>query len=96
MVASAGPLGLLSFDDFLATMAAREDEADEYYDVIAPPGVPADERRIQRQAFAGLLWGKQYYHFGERRARRVCSRRATSRARRRCPTEHRLQASTCG
>ena len=58
------PLEHLSFVDFLAVMATRSDEADDFYHAIAPPGLPDDERRIQRQAYAGLLWSKQYYHFG--------------------------------
>jgi hypothetical protein len=41
----------------------RKVEADEFYDAIAPQGVDADTKAIQRQAFAGLLWSKQFYHF---------------------------------
>lgn len=37
-------------------------EADEFYDNITP-GLSKELRTIQRQAFAGLLWCKQYYHF---------------------------------
>jgi hypothetical protein len=40
----------------------RIDEADEFYDTITP-GLNKELRAIQRQAFAGLLWGKQYYHY---------------------------------
>ncbi len=39
----------------------RRAEADEFYNVIHPPNASEDERRIQRQAFAGLLWTKQIY-----------------------------------
>ncbi|MFY9570482.1 MAG: glucosidase, partial [Blastocatellia bacterium] len=39
----------------------RRAEADEFYNVIHPPKATEDERRIQRQAFAGLLWTKQIY-----------------------------------
>ena len=28
-----------------------------------PPDSAADERLVQRQAFAGLLWSKQFYHY---------------------------------
>jgi len=41
----------------------RRAEADEFYDSIHPPKASEDERRIQRQAFAGLLWTKQIYIF---------------------------------
>ncbi len=36
-------------------------EADEFYNFIHPPKASEDEKRIQRQAFAGLLWTKQIY-----------------------------------
>ncbi len=49
------------FRDFDQFMAARQAEADEFYATIHPPNATEDERRIQRQAFAGLLWTKQSY-----------------------------------
>jgi hypothetical protein len=42
-------------------IAQRLAEADEFYDFIQPEKASEDERRIQRQAFAGLLWTKQIY-----------------------------------
>ena len=39
----------------------RRKEADEFYATIHPEKATAEERRIQRQAFAGLLWSKQSY-----------------------------------
>jgi hypothetical protein len=39
----------------------RRTEADEFYNFIHPLRASEDERRIQRQAFAGLLWTKQSY-----------------------------------
>lgn len=39
----------------------RRSEADEFYNSIHPPFASEDERRVQRQAFAGLLWTKQSY-----------------------------------
>ncbi len=41
----------------------RRHEADAYYDTIHPPGATAEERRVQRQALAGMLWSKQAYLF---------------------------------
>ncbi len=41
----------------------RKDEADEFYNSIHPPKATEDERRIQRQALAGMLWSKQIYLF---------------------------------
>jgi hypothetical protein len=44
-------------------IAKRRAEADEFYESIHPPGTTLEERQIQRQAFAGLLWSKQSYLF---------------------------------
>jgi len=52
---------------FDQTFSARIREADEFYDAIAPQGLRDDERLIQRQAFAGMLWNKQFYHYDVRR-----------------------------
>jgi hypothetical protein len=38
-------------------------QADKFYEAIAPVGLDEDTKAIQRQAFAGLLWSKQFYHF---------------------------------
>jgi hypothetical protein len=50
-------------DGFSKTMAARRAEAEEFYAVVLPAGVNAEQRNVARQAFAGLLWSKQFYHF---------------------------------
>ncbi len=49
--------------DFDEIVAARVREADAFYDAIAPAALSADGRRVARQALAGLLWSKQYYHY---------------------------------
>ncbi len=51
------------FRDFDTVFAQRIEEADAFYDAIQKPTLSDDERRVQRQAFAGLLWSKQFYHF---------------------------------
>jgi hypothetical protein len=38
-------------------------EANEFYASIHAPHLNDDERLVQRQAFAGLLWSKQFYHY---------------------------------
>jgi hypothetical protein len=38
-------------------------EADEFYNRICPFPISDDERNVQRQAFAGMLWSKQYYYY---------------------------------
>ena len=50
-------------DDFARVFAARRREADEFYNVVLPPAIGGQERNVARQAFAGLLWSKQFYHF---------------------------------
>jgi hypothetical protein len=49
--------------NFDAIFAQRIEEANEFYDSLAPAGLSEDARRVQRQAFAGLLWNKQFYHY---------------------------------
>jgi hypothetical protein len=44
-------------------VAQRRAEADEFYAVVQPPRATEDEKRVQRQALAGLLWTKQIYLF---------------------------------
>ncbi|MCB0039528.1 MAG: hypothetical protein KDE23_07595 [Caldilinea sp.] len=60
--ALAAPAGRFG-DDFDAAMAARLADADEFYHRITPSTLSEDERRVHRQALAGMLWGKQYYLF---------------------------------
>ena len=54
---------LASDAEFDAIFAARQREADEFYQAIAPEGASEDALNVMRQAFGGLLWSKQYYHY---------------------------------
>ncbi len=49
--------------DFAHTFVIRKKEADKFYLQVTPYPLTEDMRNIQRQAFAGLLWNKQCYHF---------------------------------
>ena len=49
--------------DFDETLRLRRAEADEFYAAIGDPHLPDDVRAVQRQAFAGLLWSKQFYKY---------------------------------
>jgi hypothetical protein len=60
-LADSASKGKLSEND--SVFAARRTEADEFYGSIHPPKATADERLVQRQALAGLLWSKQIYRF---------------------------------
>jgi hypothetical protein len=43
--------------------AKRIEEADEFYAKRVPEDVSDDIKHVQRQAFAGLLWSKQFYYY---------------------------------
>jgi hypothetical protein len=51
------------FANFDETFATRLADANEFYDRITPRSLSEDERRVHRQALAGMLWSKQYYYF---------------------------------
>jgi hypothetical protein len=55
---------LESVDDIVAL---RKQEADDFYATIHPPKATPEEKQIQRQAFAGMLWSKQIYLFDVQR-----------------------------
>jgi hypothetical protein len=49
--------------DFQKIFDLRKKEADEFYSRMYGTNASAEIQSIQRQAFAGLLWSKQFYHF---------------------------------
>jgi hypothetical protein len=49
--------------EFDATFARRRAEADTFYAELTPYPLSDDGRSVQRQAFAGMLWSKQWYHY---------------------------------
>ena len=52
-----------AFAKFDEIVAARLADADEFYDRITPKNLSEDERRVHRQALAGMLLSKQFYYF---------------------------------
>jgi len=56
-VSNSTPFGT----SFESTFKSRIKEADKFYASIQPSGLTDSEKMIQRQAYAGMLWGKQYY-----------------------------------
>ena len=50
-------------DGFEEIFSKRKAESDDYYEAILPGNITVERKRIQRQALAGLLWNKQYYHY---------------------------------
>jgi hypothetical protein len=51
------------FAAFDSVLTQRRKEADEFYDVVIPAKLSADAKMVARQAFAGVLWSKQFYHY---------------------------------
>ncbi|SDL86378.1 MGH1-like glycoside hydrolase domain-containing protein [Siphonobacter aquaeclarae] len=51
------------FADFEDVFAQRIKEADEFYDDLQKSVLDAELRRVQRQAYAGMLWSKQFYYY---------------------------------
>lgn len=50
-------------EEFDAIFTQRKKEADAFYKKFLPANPPLDYDSIQRQAFAGLLWSKQFYQY---------------------------------
>ena len=52
-----------AFRGFEKTFKSRIADADEFYKRITPHSLNEDQRRVHRQALAGMLWCKQFYYF---------------------------------
>jgi Glycosyl hydrolase family 63 C-terminal domain len=48
---------------FEEVLQARRREADEFYAAVIPASLDADAANVMRQALAGMLWSKQFYHY---------------------------------
>jgi hypothetical protein len=59
------PLGGVGnpFADFDDTVDLRRTEADRFYETVIPRSLNADQTNVMRQALAGMLWSKQFYHY---------------------------------
>jgi len=56
--------GVLPFgEEFEEVFARRRREADEFYAKRVHSSCNENTTRVQRQAFAGMLWSKQFYHY---------------------------------
>jgi hypothetical protein len=51
------------WDDFDDVFSKRVQEADRFYAQTLPRNARPDEANVARQAYAGLLWSKQFYHY---------------------------------
>ncbi len=53
----------LAGTEFDALMEVRRGECRSFYDRVVPADASPAERDVQRQAFAGLIWSRQFYHY---------------------------------
>src|SRR6185295_6976531 len=58
--ASPGATFGRGFDEVFQT---RIREADEFFRSVTPGRLSEEEQTVQRQAYAGLMWTKQFYHY---------------------------------
>ena len=61
--AQIGQGGTDPFDDFEQVICDRIQEANDFYHKITPFPLSDDLQNVQRQAFAGMMWSKQYYRY---------------------------------
>ena len=57
--AKPGPFG----KQFEGVLQTRRHEADEFYATVIPHSLNSDQANVMRQALAGMLWSKQFYHY---------------------------------
>ena len=63
LFADASAPSQLFGDAFDETFDARIQEGETFYSSRLPRELSEEERRVARQAYAGLLWTKQFYHY---------------------------------
>ncbi len=54
-------------DAFGETLALRKAEADEFYAAVIAERLTPEQKSVARQAFAGMIWSKQFYKYDVRR-----------------------------
>jgi hypothetical protein len=52
-----------AFQNFDQLISSRQRECTEFYASIIPQHLSPDAQNVMRQAFAGMLWSKQFYHY---------------------------------
>jgi Glycosyl hydrolase family 63 C-terminal domain len=51
------------FSEFDDVLKIRQQEANEFYGTVIPASLTADQANVMRQALAGMMWTKQFYHY---------------------------------
>jgi len=54
-------------EEFDRIFSLRKREADEFYGAVIPERLSPEEKRVMTQAFAGMIWSKQFYKYDVRR-----------------------------
>ncbi|MDQ6643277.1 MAG: glucosidase [Chloroflexota bacterium] len=63
-LSNQAPADMSPFDEaFAKIFSLRIQEADEFYKAIIPADISEDAANVQRQAFAGMLWSKEFYFY---------------------------------
>ncbi|HYA29806.1 MAG TPA: glucosidase [Acidobacteriota bacterium] len=63
-LSDAAPTAAATFgSQFDEVLKARRTEADEFYKMVIPASLNADQANVMRQALAGMLWSKQFYYY---------------------------------
>lgn len=62
-LSDSSEIGQAFGEEFTNIFQTRIAEADAFYQRISPGELSADERNVQRQAYAGMLWNKQFYYY---------------------------------
>jgi hypothetical protein len=75
-----------SFKDFDGVFESRIGEADEFYQRITPPSLTEDQRRVHRQALAGMLWSKQFYYISRSGSKSITATHCSNRPGKACGT----------
>lgn len=60
------PRDPLQADAFRELIEVRRKECNEFHETLTPPSLTREEQVVQRQAYAGLLWSRQFYHYSVR------------------------------
>ncbi len=63
-LSNSDPADILAFDEgFNETFARRQHEAEDFYATVIHSDLSDDEKLVQRQAYAGMLWSKEFYYY---------------------------------
>jgi hypothetical protein len=62
-LSNVAPSKSAAFSDFDDVLESRHKEADLFYESVIPRTLNADQANVMRQALAGMMWTKQFFHY---------------------------------